>query len=158
MLTIYSGAYAPSLMNRVHYCMTTSRRIHCEWRLLGKSFARNGVGCFTTAEKHVWRHFCLTQCLTFSMCTWGGGAGMLEFLQCWDEPFHWECQEHCWDPGPLGEPLNSSYRVGSTSLLKRGQKILMTVDCAHHTIPDLAFGLKIHLHLQRFCKTLDKLT
>ena len=113
---------------------------------------------YSRESENVWRHFCLTQCLTFSMCMWGGGAGMLEFLQCWDELFHWECQEHCWDLGPLGESLNSRYWVGSTSLLKRGQKILMTVDCAHHMIPDLAFGLKIHLHIQRFCKTLDKLT
>ena len=82
----------------------------------------------------------------------------LEFLACRDELSHWECRECYWDLGPLGESLNSRYWVGSTSFLKRGQKVLMTVDGAHHTIPDLAFGLKIHLHLQRFCKTLDKLT
>ena len=50
MLTIYSDAYAQSLMNRVYYGVTRSRRIHYEWRLLGKSFARNRVGCLTPAE------------------------------------------------------------------------------------------------------------
>lgn len=67
-----------------------------------------------------------------------------------------ECQEHHWDLGLLRESLNSRYWVGGSSLLKRGQKILMTVDCAHHPIPDLGFGSKIHLHLQGSCKNLHK--
>lgn len=91
------------------------------WKWCSTSHPSGGFG-------DVWRHFCLTQWLTFSVSVmWGEGTGMLTIRHAW---------MNCPTPNAkstietLGHwvSLNSRYWVGGISL-KRGQKILMVVDC-----------------------------
>lgn len=103
---------------------------------------------------NVCRHFCLTQWLTFSVFVMSReGTGMLKI---------WHAGMNCPTPNAkstietLGHwvSLNSRYWVGGISLLKRGQKISMVVDCANRAW----FRIQVEdpFCLQESCKTLDK--
>lgn len=125
MLTLYSGDYAQSLVSRT-YCRGEENSLWTE--AAGTSFSANGVVPPTPAENleilggiFAWPSGWHLVC--------GEGAGMLKVWHAQANCLTPKCQAYHWDPGPLGESLNSRYWVGSISLPKRGRNVLMVVDC-----------------------------